>query len=216
MKRVAGLQYDVLDELLGYALRRAQLAMFGAFGQATRGVGITPPRFTALVIVGANPGISQSALGEVLGIARSGAMLLTDWAQERGLVERRHRPDDGRAWGLHLTRAGEQFVQKMKRRVLEQDMKASSCRAPGERRELMRLLDKLASPISQEEVACRHVADSSVPPRSAWSAARCPFTSRAQGIDTARIIVGFPPGGTTDVMGAQGGGQAARRRTRAS
>ena len=27
-----------------------------------------------------------------------------------------------------------------------------------------------------------------------------PFGARAQGIDTAKIIVGFPPGGTTDVM----------------
>src|ERR1043165_8260351 len=27
-----------------------------------------------------------------------------------------------------------------------------------------------------------------------------PFAVRAQGIETARIIVGFPPGGTTDVM----------------
>jgi DNA-binding MarR family transcriptional regulator len=153
MKRVPGLQYDVLDDLLGFALRRAQLAMVGAFGQATRGADITPPRLTALIIVGANPGISQSALGEALGIARSGAMLLTDWTQERGFVERRHHPGDGRVWGLHLTRAGEQFVQKIKRRVLEHDIKASSCLVPGERRELMRLLDKLASPISQEEVA---------------------------------------------------------------
>jgi DNA-binding MarR family transcriptional regulator len=153
MKRVPGLQYDVLDDLLGFALRRAQLAMVGAFGQATRGADITPPRLTALIIVGANPGISQTALAEALGIARSGAMLLTDWTQERGFVERRHHPGDGRVWGLHLTRAGEQFVQKVKRRVLEHDMKVSNCLAPGERRELMRLLDKLASPITQEEVA---------------------------------------------------------------
>ena len=27
-----------------------------------------------------------------------------------------------------------------------------------------------------------------------------PFAARAQGFDTARIIVGFPPGGTTDIM----------------
>ena len=153
MKRVPGLQYDVLDELLGFSLRRAQLAMAGAFGKATRGVDVTPPRLTALIIVGANPGISQTALGEALGIARSGAMLLTDWAQARGFIERRPHPGDGRAWGLHLTRGGEQFVQKTKRRVLEHDMRISSCLAPGERRELMRLLDKLASPIPQEEVA---------------------------------------------------------------
>jgi tripartite-type tricarboxylate transporter receptor subunit TctC len=28
-----------------------------------------------------------------------------------------------------------------------------------------------------------------------------PFAARAQGFETARIIIGFPPGGTTDVMG---------------
>jgi tripartite-type tricarboxylate transporter receptor subunit TctC len=31
--------------------------------------------------------------------------------------------------------------------------------------------------------------------------AALPFTTRAQGFETARIIIGFPPGGTTDVMG---------------
>src|SRR5580765_5998108 len=30
--------------------------------------------------------------------------------------------------------------------------------------------------------------------------AALPFTLRAQGLETAKIIVGFPPGGTTDVM----------------
>ena len=109
--RVRGLDYDVLDELLGYTLRRAQVAMFVAFHQATRGMDITPPRFTALVIVGANPGISQTVLGNVLGIARSGARLLTNWFEARGLIERRRRPNDGRAWGLHLTRRGERLVE---------------------------------------------------------------------------------------------------------
>src|SRR5882672_9934114 len=89
IERVPGLDYDVLDELLGYRLRRAQVAMFIAFHEATKGLNITPPRFTALVVIGANPGIRQTVLGNVLGIARSGAMLLTDWFEDRGLVERR-------------------------------------------------------------------------------------------------------------------------------
>lgn len=145
MKRVPGLQYDVLDDLLGFSLRRAQLAMFGAFHEATRGVDITPPRFTALVIIGANPGLSQSVLGRVLGIARSGAMLLTDWFEARGLVERKRRPNDGRAWGLHLTRRGEQFVARMKSRVVEHDQKKACMLSAKERRELLRLLEKLAA-----------------------------------------------------------------------
>jgi DNA-binding MarR family transcriptional regulator len=143
--RVAGLDYGVLDELLGYSLRRAQVAMFVAFHEATRGMDITPPRFTALVIIGANPGLSQSVLGSVLGIARSGAMLLTDRFEASGLVERRRRPNDGRAWGLHLTPHGERFVERMKRRVLEFDLKKTKTLPAKERRELLRLLEKLSA-----------------------------------------------------------------------
>jgi DNA-binding MarR family transcriptional regulator len=142
--RVPGLDYGVLDQLLGYALRRAQVGMFLAFHAATRGVDITPPRFTALVIVGANPGIGQSALGKVLGIARSGAMLLTDWMEARGLAERRRRPGDARAWGVRLTPRGEKLVAAMKRRVAAEDRKRAGVLSARERRELLRLLDKLA------------------------------------------------------------------------
>jgi len=143
--RVPGLDYDVLDELLGYSLRRAQVAMFIAFHEATKGMDITPPRFTALVIVGANPGIRQTALGNVLGIARSGAMLMTDWLEGRGLVERRPLPSDGRAWGLHLTRKGENTVERMKRRVLDLDLKKAHSLTKTERQELLRLLGKLTN-----------------------------------------------------------------------
>lgn len=143
--RVAGVDYDVLDDLLGYRLRRAQVAMFHAFHQATRGMELTPPRFTALVIIGANPGLSQSVLGGVLGIARSGAMQLADWFVARGLVERKRRPGDGRAWGLHLTRRGEQFVARMKARVLVQERRRARTLSVRERRELLRLLEKLAT-----------------------------------------------------------------------
>lgn len=144
ISRIAGLDYDVLDELIGYALRRAQVAMFLAFHEATRGLGITPPRFTALVVVGANPGIGQTTLGNVLGIARSGAMSLTDWFEERGLVERRRKPDDARAWGLHLTRRGERFVARMKRSVIVEDRRRGAVLGSRERQELVRLLNKLA------------------------------------------------------------------------
>jgi len=142
--RVAGLDYDVLDELLGYSLRRAQVAMFLAFRSAARGTELTPPRFTALVIIGANPGLSQSVLGQVLGIARSGAMLMTDFLEARGWVGRRRRPGDARAWGLYLTRRGQQFVERLKARVLDYDYRVAGKITLKERKELLRLLEKLA------------------------------------------------------------------------
>ena len=145
--RVPGLDYGVLDELLGYSLRRAQVRMFAAFDEATRAdrtLQLTPPRFTALVIIGANPGLSQSTLAKVLGIARSGAMLMTDWLEARGLVERRRRDGDARAWGLYLTPKGDKLAARLQRKVAELDRR----RAPGltddDRRRLLGLLDKRA------------------------------------------------------------------------
>ena len=142
--RVDGPDFDVLDDRLGYAIRRAQVALFLAFHEATRGLEITPPRFTALVIIGANPGISQTTLGNVLGIARSGAMALTDWFEDRGLVARRRRPGDGRAWGLRLTPRGERLVARMKQRVADEDHRRAAVLGSPEREALLRLLNKLA------------------------------------------------------------------------
>lgn len=144
LARVPGIDYVDLESHLGYALRRAQVAAFEAFHRATAGEGITPPRFTALVILQANPGISQSTLGEVLGTARSGAMLLADWLEARGLAERRHRADDGRAWGLYLTAKGERLTRRLRRRVRSYDRRFAARIGPAERRELLRLLEKLA------------------------------------------------------------------------
>lgn len=141
--RVAGLSYGDLDEHFGYVLRRAQLAGFEAFHRATERLDITPARYTALVIVGANPGLSQSALGAALGTARSGAMMLADWMETRGLVERRHQPDDGRSWGLYLTRRGESRLRDLKRRVRTNDAAFAARLTSGERIRLKQLLEKL-------------------------------------------------------------------------
>ncbi|WP_373047555.1 MarR family winged helix-turn-helix transcriptional regulator [Vulgatibacter sp.] len=134
---------DVLDELLGYALRRAQLAVYDDFADALGSV--TPQRFAALVIVGANPGLSQTALGETLQIARSGSMLLVDWLEEEGLVERRARPGDRRANCLHLTAAGEEALRSWRDRALEHDRRISCHMSDEERAQLHALLRKLAA-----------------------------------------------------------------------
>jgi DNA-binding MarR family transcriptional regulator len=142
---VDGIDYVDLGGHLGYALRRAQVAAFDAFHRATAGLGITPPRFTALVILQANPGISQSTLGEVLGTARSGAALLTDWLEARGFASRRHRADDGRAWGLYLTGRGERLIGRLRRQVRAYDRRFASRLRKRERAELLRLLERLSS-----------------------------------------------------------------------
>jgi DNA-binding MarR family transcriptional regulator len=142
--RVEGLNYGDLDEHLGYVLRRAQLAGFDAFHRATESIDITPARYTAFTIIGANPGLTQSALGAALGTARSGAMTVVNWMEKRGLVERRHRPDDGRSWGLYLTRRGESRLRGLNRRVRTHDAAFAARLSEPELALLRRLLEKLA------------------------------------------------------------------------
>lgn len=141
--RIEGIDYADLDAYFGYALKRAQIASFDVFSRATAGEQITPPRFTALVILERNPGISQSVLGAVLGTARSGAMMLADWFEGRGLAERRHRSDDARAWGLFLTAKGATLLRGLRRRVKHHDKLFAARLKPAERGELLRLLAKL-------------------------------------------------------------------------
>ena len=144
IERVAGLSYGDLDAHLGYLLRRAQLAGFEAFHRATERIDITPARYTALTIVSANPGLSQSDLGAALGTARSGAMQVADWLEARRLAERRRREGDGRAWGLHLTQHGKGFLARVKRSVRARDLEFAQRLSRAEQAQLRRLLEKLA------------------------------------------------------------------------
>ncbi|HTP96417.1 MAG TPA: MarR family transcriptional regulator [Burkholderiales bacterium] len=142
--RAPGIDYGDLDAYLGYLLRRAQLAAFENFFQATAGARVTPPRFTALVILEANPGITQSLLGAALGTARSGATLLTNWLVERGYAQRRHRPDDARVWGLYLTARGAALLDRLRPRIRQRERALVSRLSGRERALLTRLLTKLA------------------------------------------------------------------------
>ena len=145
MKRPAQtLYYGDLHEHLGYVLRRAQLAGFEAFHRATTGVDITPARYTAMVIVRANPGLKQSELGAALGTARSGAMMVVDWLEDHGLAERRTLPADARAWGLFLTPRGEAKLKSLNRKVRANDARFAARLSAAERATLNELLAKLA------------------------------------------------------------------------
>jgi DNA-binding MarR family transcriptional regulator len=144
MPHVAGVNYGLLDDLLGYGIRRAQLAVYDDFIRSLALWDITPPRFSALVIIGNNPGLKLTELANVLAVARSGAVILADTLEARGLVERRDSATDRRAWGLHLTRAGRALLEKTTLAVREQDERVGAPLTAAERETLLRLLRKVA------------------------------------------------------------------------
>ncbi|WNG51201.1 MarR family transcriptional regulator [Archangium minus] len=143
--RVEGVDYGVLDELVGYAVRRAQIRIFEDFAASLSHFGITPARFSTLQLIAANPGLKQTQLGDILGIARSGVMVLIDSLVEQGLVRREPQPDDRRAYGVFLTPAGQTAFEQIRREVLAHDRRISARLSAQERARLLQLLEKLAS-----------------------------------------------------------------------
>jgi DNA-binding MarR family transcriptional regulator len=145
MKRVPGLRYGALDDFLGYALRRAQNALYLDFARATAAFDITPARFAALTLIGENPGLAQNILAQAMGIDRSGALRLADWFGARGLAERRLVESDARLWGLHLTDDGRRTLAAMTTAVRAHDP-AWAARVGADAPLLRDLLEKLAAP----------------------------------------------------------------------
>ncbi|KRB70691.1 hypothetical protein ASE07_07625 [Noviherbaspirillum sp. Root189] len=140
--RIEGINYDVLDELVGYAVRRAQLSIYEDFGAALAAEDITPQRFSSLVIIGNNPGISQTRLAEVMGIARSGVVSIIDRFEETGLVERQ-ASGDRRSYNLHLTREGQKQLKRYKKAVKDHDDRITGALTATEKQQLKSLLRKI-------------------------------------------------------------------------
>jgi DNA-binding MarR family transcriptional regulator len=143
---VPGIDYGVLDSLVGYGVRRAQLAMNDLFIQSLAPWNITPPRFSALVIISRNPGLKLTQLAKVLGIARSGAVMLVDALEDLGYVERLDVPEDRRAFGLALTAKGQSDLVAITQAVVEQDRAATQKLAPADGERLLAMLQQLAHP----------------------------------------------------------------------
>jgi DNA-binding MarR family transcriptional regulator len=144
-RRVCGIDYGVLDELVGYALRRAQIAIYEDFETALGPLEMTPQRFSALIVIAGNDGMTQGTLGRVLGIARSGVVQVVNGLQARGWVTREAHGTDARAWRLMLTPEGKVHLADVRRRVRAHDRRISQRLSLAERDELIRLLGRLGA-----------------------------------------------------------------------
>lgn len=133
----------LLNTLVGYHLRRAQVAVFADFARAVRGLDITPGQFGVLVLIAANPGLSQSALGRALGLDRSTVVGVIDRLERRGLVVRARAPGDRRSYALKLSAKGEALRREVARRVRVHERRVTRGLSETERRILVELLRRI-------------------------------------------------------------------------
>lgn len=141
MRRVAPLRTGVLPRLLGYRLRLAQQAVFREFASSV--AEISPGRAGMLLLVDANPGVTQGRLAQAVGLDRSTMVGVIDALEERRLLERR-RGEDRRTNGLWLTPGGRSFVARLTRRIERHERRVAAHLSAAERAQLLALLEKLS------------------------------------------------------------------------
>jgi DNA-binding MarR family transcriptional regulator len=117
----------------------------GRFNEALAPLGLEPRHVGVLRRLAANEGQSQHALGAMLGITPSRMVFLVDDLEERGLVERRRNPADRRSHALHLTPQGHRALKRAAAATSQHEVVLGAALSPTERRELARLLRKLAT-----------------------------------------------------------------------
>lgn len=139
-----------LAAYLGYALRRAQLAVFDDFFHTFEDIGLRPAEFGLMVVINHNPGLKQAEASAVLGIRTPNFVALVDGLERRGLAQRRKAENDRRSHALYLTPAGEALLKTVTARQAEHEERMTARLGKGGREQLLALLDKLAvrDPIS--------------------------------------------------------------------
>ena len=104
----------VLDSHLGYFLRRVQVWVFQDFIRTLASIDLRPAQYSVLSVIGANRGLSQADVAQLLGIERARLVRLLDRLEKRGLTQRLASPVDRRSHALQLTPAGQALLKRAK------------------------------------------------------------------------------------------------------
>lgn len=139
-----GVELGMLKTLLGYHLRRAQVAVFQHFSETMGEADITPAQFGVLSVINGNPGLSQTQLGNALGIDRSTVVAMIDRLEARDLVKREAAPNDRRSHALRLAEAGVALLHRLEDLVRAHERHIGRELSPADQRQLIALLDRVA------------------------------------------------------------------------
>ena len=138
-----GLDLDCLPSLIGFNIRRAQIALWRDFNRQFADGDVRPGVFSAMLLANANPGIAQTDIASQLGIDKASVVSLIDRLEHSGWVERRRSTEDRRRQGIFLTPEGVKACRSLRKEMIEHERKFVSRYSEQELRVLISLLRRL-------------------------------------------------------------------------
>jgi len=137
------ISFGILNDLLGYHLRRAQSAVFDDFMKVMADNQITPGQFGVLTLIDTNPGLNQSTLAKTIGIGRSTMVAVIDGLEKPGFIERKKSPEDNRAYALAMTAKGRKLLKDVHPKVMAHEKNIASGLSDIEVETLNQLLSRI-------------------------------------------------------------------------
>ena len=129
-----------LNARTGYFVRRLQVWIFQDFIRTLKSVQIRPAQYSVLVLIAANPGLSQADLADTLGIERARLVRLLDELEGRRLTARLPSTRDRRSHALFLTAEGQEAMARIERLVARHEEHVTEQLGAARRKALIRLL----------------------------------------------------------------------------
>jgi len=134
-----------LSELLGYALKRAQLKLYEDFLKCVAPLQLTPAQFSVLMLLEKNPGRNQTEVAGALGILRPNFVAMLDGLEARGLCVRARSATDRRSHVLSLTEKGRQALTRARKIIAtKHEARLATLLGAADRAALLRILTKIA------------------------------------------------------------------------
>jgi DNA-binding MarR family transcriptional regulator len=137
------LDLDILPSLLGFNIRRAQIALWRDFNRNVAEGEVRPGIFSSLLLASANPGIAQIEIANHLGIDKASVVALVDRLEDAGWVQRKRSTEDRRRQGIFLTAAGTKAFKSLKKEMIEHERKFVDRFTDHELKTLISLLQRL-------------------------------------------------------------------------
>lgn len=110
-----------LRQFVGFNVKRGMNVIHFDLKQTLDPFGLRMVTFSALLLIGDNPGLSQAQLAQALSMERPNLVSIVDELAGRDLVTRDRVPTDRRTYALRLTTAGARLLAQVTAAVVEHE-----------------------------------------------------------------------------------------------
>jgi DNA-binding MarR family transcriptional regulator len=133
------------EEDFAYLLVQLGFHLARQFGERLAPLGLEPRHAGMLTRLAAHEGLSQQALGELIGLNPTRMVFLVDELEQRGLAERRRNTADRRSYALYLTAQGRDTLHRIQAAGDRHQHETGASLSKAERIQLASLLGRLAA-----------------------------------------------------------------------